>query len=82
MNDIIKKIALQNLWLNNGGGVESVSGIPITINEMLLQSYEGLIRVFPNWLLNKDAGFKTLRAYGAFLVSSEIKNNIVSLWKS
>ena len=78
MNDIIKKIALQNLWLNNGGGVESVSGIPITINEMLLQSYEGLIRVFPNWLPNKDAGFKTLRAYGAFLVSSEIKNNILS----
>jgi alpha-L-fucosidase 2 len=78
MNDIINNISLQNLWLNNGGGVESVSGIPVTVNEMLLQSYEGLIRVFPNWLPGKDARFKTLRAYGAFLVSSEIKNNEVS----
>ena len=43
-----------------------------------MQSYEGLIRVFPNWLPGKDVKFKTLRAYGAFLVSSEKKNNVVS----
>ena len=78
INDIIKNIALQNLWLNNGGGVEAFSGIPVCINEMLMQSYEGLIRVFPNWLPGKDVKFKTLRAYGAFLVSSEKKNNVVS----
>ena len=48
---------------------------------MLLQSYEGLIRVFPNWLPDKDAKFKTLRAYWAFLVSSETTNGKVAYIK-
>lgn len=42
------------------------------IQEMLLQSYSGAIRVFPAipgaW---KDVAFRTLRAEGAFLVSAE-----------
>lgn len=42
------------------------------IQEMLLQSWQGKIRVFPavpdRW---KEARFKTLRAEGAFLVSAE-----------
>jgi alpha-L-fucosidase 2 len=42
------------------------------LQEMLLQSYSGTIRVFPaipaSW---KDVSFKTLRAEGAFLVSAE-----------
>ncbi len=42
------------------------------LQEMLLQSYSGTIRVFPaipaNW---KDGAFATLRAEGAFLVSAE-----------
>jgi alpha-L-fucosidase 2 len=41
------------------------------LQEMLLQSYSGTIRVFPaipaDW---KDVSFKTLRAEGAFLVSA------------
>jgi alpha-L-fucosidase 2 len=75
----IPMTALPNLMVpQDGGGLETVSGIPACINEMLLQSYEGLIRVFPNWLPGKDASFSTLRAYGAFLVSSEKKNNEVS----
>lgn len=45
------------------------------LQEMLLQSYSGTIRIFPaipaNW---KDASFKTLRAEGAFLVSAERKD--------
>jgi len=52
-------------------------GLPAVINECLLQSYNGIIRMFPNWPHNKDAGFKTLRATGGFLVSSSIKNGIV-----
>jgi alpha-L-fucosidase 2 len=78
MNETIGKLALPNLWVaHGGGGVETLGSIPSLINEMLLQSYEGLIRVFPNWLPGKDASFKTLRAYGAFLVSSEVKNDEV-----
>jgi len=42
------------------------------LQEMLLQSYSGTIRVFPaipaGW---KDVSFKTLRAEGAFLVSAQ-----------
>ena len=42
------------------------------VQEMLLQSYSGTIRIFPAvptaW---RDVSFKTLRAEGAFLVSAE-----------
>ena len=42
------------------------------LQEMLLQSYSGTVRVFPavpaGW---KDVSFKTLRAEGAFLISAE-----------
>jgi hypothetical protein len=54
-----------------GGGLETASTVPATINEMLLQSYEGVLRLFPDWPKDRDARFGNLRAYGAFLVSSE-----------
>jgi hypothetical protein len=58
-----------------------LSAVPSTINEMLLQSYEGVIRIFPNWNHSKDASFDHLRAYGAFLVSSRITNGRVEYVK-
>lgn len=61
-----------------GGGLETLSAVPMTINEMLLQSYEHVIRVFPVWNRKKDASFQNLRAYGAFLVSSELKNEQIA----
>lgn len=48
--------------------------LPAVINECLMQSYNGEIRLFPNWPAEKDAGFQNLRAAGAFLVSAQIKN--------
>jgi len=45
--------------------------LPVVINECLLQSYNGEIRLFPNWPSDRDAEFRTLRAVGAFLVSAE-----------
>jgi alpha-L-fucosidase 2 len=48
------------------------------INSMLLQSQDHVIRVFPVWMKDKNASFKNLRAYGAFLVSSEYKNGAVT----
>jgi hypothetical protein len=48
------------------------------INEMLLQSYNMVIRVFPatpqDW---SDVKFAKLRAEGAFLVSSEMEDGVV-----
>nr|WP_316838102.1 hypothetical protein [Pedobacter nutrimenti] len=49
-----------------------------TIQEMLFQSYDGVLRLFPNWPKNQDARFGTLRARGAFLVSARQKGGIIS----
>lgn len=48
------------------------------INSMLLQSHDGIIRVFPAWVMSKDAGFRNLRAHGAFLVSAEYRGGAVA----
>jgi alpha-L-fucosidase 2 len=49
------------------------------IQEMLLQSHTGVLRIFPavpvSW---KDAAFDLLRAYGAFLVSARRRNGGVT----
>lgn len=47
--------------------------LPVVINECLMQSYNGTIRLFPNWDKAKDAQFQNLRAVGAFLVSATLK---------
>jgi len=51
--------------------------LPVVINECLLQSYNGEIRLFPNWPSDRDAEFRTLRAAGAFLVSAESRGGRV-----
>ena len=47
--------------------------LPVVINECLIQSYNGSIRLFPNWPAEKDAEFHNLRAAGAFLVSARMR---------
>ena len=42
-----------------------------------MQSYNGEIRLFPNWPSEKDAEFRTLRAKGAFLVSAKLEDGAV-----
>ncbi|GAO44537.1 glycosyl hydrolase family 95 catalytic domain-containing protein [Flavihumibacter petaseus] len=71
LKERIAKTALPNFWVQQSGGLtETLSAVPSCINEMLLQSYEGMIRVFPAWP-GENARFHHLRTYGAFLVSSE-----------
>lgn len=55
-----------------GGGIET-AGIIEAINNMLLQSHDGVIRIFPNWDKAVDAQFKRLRAMGAFLVEAKYR---------
>jgi hypothetical protein len=70
--------AYPNLAIHHGGGgIEDCNGVTSCIQEMLLQSYEGLLRLFPVWPKNRNASFGTLRAVGAFLVSSEYKEGCV-----
>ena len=63
-----------------GGGVECCGGF-LAIDEMLLQSHEGVIRLFPDWPKDEDARFGDLRAVGAFLVSAEIKGGQIGAVK-
>ncbi|MCX6996891.1 MAG: hypothetical protein NTV49_07360 [Kiritimatiellaeota bacterium] len=65
------------MWCG-GGGLENNSTVPNTLNEMLLQSHEGILRLFPVWPKDKPARFTNLRAYGAFLVSAEFKDGVVT----
>ena len=60
-----------------GGGIESCGGF-LAVNEMLLQSHEGVVRLFPCWPKDQNARFGTLRAVGAFLVSAELKGGVVT----
>ncbi len=72
------KYAFPNLHiLHGGGGIEECSAVPSCIDEMLLQSHEKVIRLFPVWPRNKPARFADLRAVGAFLVSGGYKNGRV-----
>ncbi len=60
-----------------GGGIENVSP-SLAVNEMLMQSRGGVLRIFPCWPARLDARFGSLRAEGAFLVSAEIKGGTIS----
>lgn len=62
------------LMLHGGGCLENCSLTAATLNEMALQSYEGILRIFPNWDKSLNCKFHNLRADGAFLVSAEMKN--------
>ena len=56
----------------NSGPVVENFAFTAVINEMLLQSYNGKIRVFPSLPDTMEAKIANLRAAGAFLVSAEI----------
>jgi hypothetical protein len=68
------QVSLRCFWPAHG--IESVGAIE-AIDSMLLQSQDGIIRVFPAWLKQKDARFRDLRARGAFLVSGEFRDGRV-----
>ena len=74
IHEMIEKSGLPNgMFRCHGGGLENSTGIPATVNEMLLQSYEDIIRLFPVWDRNSDASFHGLRANGAFVVDAALK---------
>jgi len=63
-------------WPFRHMSMEAMSVLAAAMNESLLQSYDGTIRVFPAFKGPKTARF-TLHAQGGFIVSSEIKEGIV-----
>lgn len=60
----------KGIWVEN-------FAITSVVNEMMLQSYSGTIRLFPNMGDIEEASFVSLRARGAFLVTSEYKHGTV-----
>jgi hypothetical protein len=58
-----------DFMMRMGVWTENLS-LPAVLNECLLQSYSGTLRLFPNALNLGRAGFRNLRAVGAFLVSA------------
>lgn len=56
---------------------ENNSTIMMILTEMLMQSYSGVIRLFPGMVGRANARFGDLRAEGAFLVSSEMSRGKV-----
>jgi hypothetical protein len=63
-------MARMGIWFEN-------FSLPVVINECLLQSYTGELRLFPNWPEGQDALFQDLRAVGAFLVSASFAGGCV-----
>jgi alpha-L-fucosidase 2 len=78
LDDWIGSQTYPNLHIHTGGaGIANLNTVPATINEMLLQSFQGKVRVFANWPSGTDARFGDLRAFGAFLVSSDVRAGVV-----
>jgi len=78
LQQMIRKIGEPNGFIaRNPHGIENCSIVPNTLNMMLCMGHQNVLRVFPVWPKNKDARFKDLRVWGAFLVSSELKDGKV-----
>ncbi|WP_316817575.1 glycosyl hydrolase family 95 catalytic domain-containing protein [Pedobacter nyackensis] len=63
---------------NNPHGIENSCTVTNALNEMLCMSVGNNIRLFGSFPKNKNASFKDIRAWGAFLVSASLTNEIVS----
>lgn len=79
IHEVIENRSLPNgMFRYGGGGLENSSAIPSTVNEMLLQSYEGVLRLFPVWDRSQDASFHGLRASGGFLVDGRVQGGTIT----
>ncbi len=58
-------------YYGRAGGWTEVLGIIEPLQEMLLQSWDKVIRIFPAWPKGIKADFEQLRAEGAFLISAQ-----------
>lgn len=75
IREVIEKRGLPNgMFRYDGGGLENSAAVPGTINEMLVQSYENIIRLFPCWDRNQNASFHGMRAFGAFVIDAALQN--------
>jgi hypothetical protein len=84
LRDRILDLGLPNGFIaKNPHGIENLSTVPNTIQEMMLLSHEGIIRVFRVWprISHPDASFSRLWADGGFQVSAALSAGEVSQFK-
>ncbi len=75
LRDKLARTGLPNGFVaGNPHGIENLSTVPNTLQEMMLLSHQGTLRVFPVWPRRSlpDARFFGLRARGGFVVSAEL----------
>jgi hypothetical protein len=61
---------------NTGGGGEGAGNIE-AVDEMLLSSYDGVLRFFPAWPMARNASFSNMAAVGDFQVSSGVAGGVI-----
>jgi hypothetical protein len=59
-----------------GGGSETMGSIE-TVDEMLLSSYDGILRFYPAWPLARNVSFSDFGATGNFSVSSSLTGGVI-----
>lgn len=74
--DLLERGRYFQFW-KNGLYMENC-GVPLVINEMLLQGQNGVIKLFPTYPSYRTAEFHNLRVQGGFLVSAESKQGFVT----
>jgi hypothetical protein len=67
-NGLVWGMAIGNY--GHAGAWTETLGITASMQEMMLQSWDGALRVFPAWPKDLDARFENFRAEGAFLVTA------------
>jgi hypothetical protein len=70
-NGLVWGMAIANY--GHAGAWTETLGITAPMQEMMLQSWDGALRVFPAWPRNVEARFEDFRAQGAFLVTASWK---------
>lgn len=63
----------------HAGAWSETLGVIAPLNEMMLQSFNRILHVFPNWPKHVKASFNGLRAEGAFLVSASWASGAVGV---
>ena len=75
-NEINNKTAPNLRVKDNNHGLEKAGALE-ALNNMMLQSDDGIVKVFPVWPSGNNASFVKLRERDALLVSSALSNSVV-----
>ena len=78
-NGLLWGMAIAN-YGRAGAWTESL-GVIAPLQEMMLQSWDGALRIFPAWPRAVDARFENFRAEGAFLVSASWNGGRARRWR-